>query len=201
MTITAILTAINVPAHRPGPNTPATTMDTIAFFRDGQPLSEAVCPVEAITVESSESPESYEAALLAAGWEIIGDDPGFGNGGWVVRQIDSPLDGRQDADIIRAWLGPVELTADELARLLPVWDAAEDDGTETLSATVQYLVGDTSPEEAGQRLLTATRQRQDAVAFATQVARLAAEDGVTEVELARRIGVDRANTLRRWLGK
>ena len=29
----------------------------------------------------------------------------------------------------------------------------------------------------------------------------AAEDGVTEVELARRIGVDRANTLRRWLGK
>jgi hypothetical protein len=44
-----------------------------------------------ITVESSESPESYEAALLAAGWEIIGDDPGFGNGGWVVRQIDSPL--------------------------------------------------------------------------------------------------------------
>jgi hypothetical protein len=88
-----------------------------------------------------------------------------------------------------------------LARLLPVWDAAEDDGTETLSATVQYLVGDTSPEEAGQRLLTATRQRQDAVAFATQVARLAAEDGVTEVELARRIGVDRANTLRRWLGK
>ena len=41
----------------------------------------------------------------------------------------------------------------------------------------------------------------EATAAARTIAVLAVEDGATEVDLARYLGVDRARTLRRWLGK
>jgi hypothetical protein len=50
--------------------------------------------------------------------------------------------------------------------------------------------------------LAAARLRLDkAKAEAIKVANAAHKAGVSEVELAKMLGVDRARTLRRWLGK
>jgi len=119
----------------------------------------------------------------------------------------STLDTHPDADSIRAWLGPAldELSAEQLDRFVEVWDDCDgsdfDADTARLTATVQYLLGETSPASEGQSLLAARQNLAAAMQSARQVAALAYQDGATEVELARAIGVDRSRTLRRWLGK
>lgn len=121
------------------------------------------------------------------------------------------LDRRSDGEEIRAWLGPAyyDLTDDQLGRFVQAWDDitaryGDDDQGEAnaaLTATVQYLLGEIDLDTAGQQIVGARARWQESVAAAAQVARMAAADGVTEAELARRIGVDRARTVRRWLGK
>jgi len=56
-------------------------------------------------------------------------------------------------------------------------------------------------EKAGADLLAARAQWQKSTAAAAKVAVQAHDAGMTEVELASILGVDRARTVRRWLGK
>ncbi len=56
-------------------------------------------------------------------------------------------------------------------------------------------------DDAGEALAAVNAERAEAVAAAREVAVRAYEAGMTEVELSRRLGVDRAGTVRRWLGK
>jgi len=50
-------------------------------------------------------------------------------------------------------------------------------------------------------LAVARQQLDEATEQARRVAIAAIADGRSEVEIARALGVDRARTLRRWLGK
>jgi hypothetical protein len=56
-------------------------------------------------------------------------------------------------------------------------------------------------DKASADFLAAEKARDKAVAKARVVAVAANAAGMSEVELARRFGVDRARTIRRWLGK
>lgn len=55
--------------------------------------------------------------------------------------------------------------------------------------------------EISVRLQTARNQLAEVMAQARAAAVIAIADGASEVEVARALGVDRARTLRRWLGK
>jgi hypothetical protein len=56
-------------------------------------------------------------------------------------------------------------------------------------------------EKAGADLAAADAARQAAVELAKKTAQAAYAEGMTEVELAKLFDVDRARTIRRWLGK
>ena len=56
-------------------------------------------------------------------------------------------------------------------------------------------------DRAYKRLQAARAEWKAATDEAAQVARDAHKDGFSEVSIARGLGVDRARTLRRWLGK
>lgn len=121
------------------------------------------------------------------------------------------INSRHDGDAIRAWLGPAAdvLTDEQADRFCRAWDDIgarygaynQGESAAALAAALQYLLGETDPDTIGLAVTTARAQWDETVAAAAQVARMAADDGVGEVELARRIGVDRARTVRRWLGK
>jgi uncharacterized protein YjcR len=53
---------------------------------------------------------------------------------------------------------------------------------------------------AGAEYQAATRAREHAIACAKDVARRAFEAGMPQSEIADMMGVDRARTIRRWLG-
>jgi hypothetical protein len=53
----------------------------------------------------------------------------------------------------------------------------------------------------GHRLEVARGNLARVIAEAQEAAEQAVADGMTEVEVARMLGVDRSRTLRRWLGK
>ena len=111
-----------------------------------------------------------------------------------------------------AWLGPAadDMTPQQRKRFEVEAQAAierigddpddQDDRDAALSAIVQYLLGDTTLDQAG-----AERERTQAAARAASIAaqtmaRLAVQDGVSEVQAARRAGLTRM-TVRRALGK
>lgn len=54
---------------------------------------------------------------------------------------------------------------------------------------------------AAEKLAVARQRLDEATEQARRVAIAAIADGRSEVEVARALGVDRARTLRRWLGK
>jgi DNA-binding XRE family transcriptional regulator len=54
-------------------------------------------------------------------------------------------------------------------------------------------------DKAGKEFAAAYTARQNAAARAAEVAREASAAGMSQVELAELLGVDRARTLRRWL--
>jgi hypothetical protein len=56
-------------------------------------------------------------------------------------------------------------------------------------------------EAIGRQLKAANQRRAEVVLAAREAAKLAAADGFSQVDIARALGVDRARTLRRWLGK
>ncbi|NNG36959.1 hypothetical protein [Nakamurella aerolata] len=105
-----------------------------------------------------------------------------------------------------AWLGDVELTDEQRDTLRDEVEWVEqeypnpDERTEAISAAVQYLLGVTTPVEAGRRLAAARTQMFGALAAAKVMARLAVAAGATEVDTAQTLGLDRM-TIRRVLGK
>ena len=110
-------------------------------------------------------------------------------------------------DAMDAWLGPVGLTDEQRDRFTTIWDDVtgrypddQDAATAALSAAVQYLVGETRPEDAGHEIARRTAALEDARAAARVVAVLAIADGESENALAARMGVTRM-TVRKWLDK
>ncbi len=114
-------------------------------------------------------------------------------------------------DDLTAWLGPAldDLTPGQVDRVRAeaarIHDRYPDPDEQperdaALSATVQYLLGETNLDDAGRALGAARRAQSLAMAAAQQVAAMAAGDGVSEVEAARRAAIDRM-TLRKVLGK
>lgn len=110
---------------------------------------------------------------------------------------------------LMAWLGPAatELTAEQIERVAyeadriaerypdpdeqPEYDAA-------LSAVVQYLLGETTPEDANRALIEARRREAEATAAATWMAVMLVRDNPVRYKAvaAQRAGVDRMTLLK-----
>lgn len=110
-----------------------------------------------------------------------------------------------DRDLM-AWLGPAadDLTAEQIERVAEAArDIAErypdpDEQPErdaALSATVQYLLKETTAEEANRALIDARRREREAYVTALQVAVMLVGDGVPKATAARRAGIDRMRLL------
>lgn len=120
-------------------------------------------------------------------------------------------DREQVALSLDAWLGDAraDLTDEQYTRLLDEAVALDerypdpddaDDYQAALSATMQCILGETSPEDAGGRLRRARAEAHEAMVVAQTLARLAVLDGVSEVRAAALCGLDRM-TVRKALGK
>lgn len=110
-----------------------------------------------------------------------------------------------------AWLGPAEpdLTDEQLVRLLAESERIEarypdeDDQYRrdaALSAAVQYILGETTIDEAGRARSAAKIAELEASAASQQIAAMCCDDGMGEIEAARRAGIDRM-TVRKARGK
>lgn len=108
-----------------------------------------------------------------------------------------------------AWLGPAELTTEQratLVREVAEIEAAYPDPDDqdvrdaAMSAAVQYLLGDVTPQQVGQRLAEATGALARARASVRTTARLMVGSGASEVAAADALGVNRM-TVRSALGK
>lgn len=106
-----------------------------------------------------------------------------------------------------AWLGDArsELTDEQYERMMEESDAIEarypdsteeEEATAALSATLQYILGETTVEEVGQALIRARLAEAEAFSAAQQVARLAVLDGAQKVQTANVAGVDRKSLYR-----
>lgn len=112
---------------------------------------------------------------------------------------------------LTTWLGPAadELTEEQTERVHAVarwaderWpgeDGQEDRDT-ALSAAVQYLLGETTPADAGHALVALRRAERAASIAAQALAILACEDGMSEVQAAETLALDRM-TVRKARGK
>lgn len=111
-------------------------------------------------------------------------------------------------DDLKAWLGPAaaELTPEQLdqvadaardiAQRYPDPDEA-DDREAALSATVQYLLGETTTEDANRALVAARSREREAYVAALQVSVLAHRlGGKPKATAAREAGVDRMMLLK-----
>lgn len=113
---------------------------------------------------------------------------------------------------LEAWLGPAlsDLTGEQIERLMAESDRIgerypdpdEQDLREAaLSAAVQYLLGETTIDDAGRALTKARLEQDRAMAAAQQLAAMAVEDGLmSEYQAADRARIDRM-TVRKALGK
>ena len=108
---------------------------------------------------------------------------------------------------LMAWLGPAAdtLTAEQTERVAaearniaerypdpdeqPERDAA-------LSAVVQYLLGETTAEDANRALIDARRREREAYVAAERIAVMMVRDGVPKATAARRAGIDRMSLLK-----
>lgn len=108
---------------------------------------------------------------------------------------------------LTAWLGPAadDLTAEQIERVtaesreidLRYPDPDEHREREAaLSAVVQYLLGDTKPEDANRALIDARLRERDAYVAAEQVAVMLVRDGTAKATAARRAGIDRMSLLK-----
>ncbi|WP_436700992.1 hypothetical protein [Nocardioides sp. BYT-33-1] len=111
-----------------------------------------------------------------------------------------------------AWLGPAaeEMTDEQRALFETEADAATErigddpdlahEREAAWSLIVQYLLGDTTLDEVGDKWRTARDAYAEALRDVKTVARVAASSGVPEAEVARRAGLDRMQ-VRKLLGK
>lgn len=110
------------------------------------------------------------------------------------------------------WLGPAaaELTPEQRDRFDREVDAIherigddpddQDDRDAALSATVQYLLGDLTIDDAGHARTRTRDAARAALLAAQQTARMAVQDGMTESDAARRASIDRM-VVRKVMGK
>ncbi len=63
------------------------------------------------------------------------------------------------------------------------------------------MTENTELEAIGRQLREARQRLDDVMTTAREAAIIAVAEGASEMEVARKLGVDRARTLRRWLGK
>jgi len=112
-----------------------------------------------------------------------------------------------DIDTHGAWLGPVadDLTDAQRERFADEWDEItarypdrddDEEATAALTACVQYLLGETTAEDAGAERRRTQRAEMVARAAARQVARMAALDGMPKAAAARAAGLDRMTLLK-----
>lgn len=112
--------------------------------------------------------------------------------------------------VISTWLGASldSLSKAELARFTAAWDRIHETYPQesdsqarevALTAALEYLSGEMTPAKIGIKVRQMKAQRAQVNAAAKEIAILAHEDGVAETDLARAIGVDRGNTIRRWI--
>lgn len=112
-------------------------------------------------------------------------------------------------DDLMAWLGPAadELTPEQIERVAAASsdidrrypDPDESDLRDAaLSAVVQYLLGETTPEDAGRALIEARRGERQAYVAAEQIAVELVRDagGRDKSAAARRVGIDRMSLLK-----
>lgn len=106
-----------------------------------------------------------------------------------------------------AWLGPaadeltpeqIERVADEAHRIGDRYPHPDDHHRyeAALSATVQYLLGETTPEDANRALINARRRQDAAYAAAEQIAVMLTRDGTAKAAAARAAGIDRMSLLK-----
>lgn len=112
----------------------------------------------------------------------------------------------------QAWLGDAAetLTDEQAGQFVTGWDYVaanwpdtDDQGVRdaALAAVAEYVLGDTTLPDLAVIMHQARAQLQEATAACQAVSALAYHDGVSESEVARQVRVDRARTVRRWLGK
>jgi hypothetical protein len=108
---------------------------------------------------------------------------------------------------LMAWLGPAatDLTAEQIDR---VAEAAADitsrypdpdeqpERDAALSVTVQYLLGEITPEDARRALIAARLAQREAYVVAEQVAVMSVGDGTAKAAAARAVGIDRMSLLK-----
>lgn len=107
---------------------------------------------------------------------------------------------------LRAWLGPAsaELTPEQIERVDAESRAIEerypgpDEAPEreaALSAVVQYLLGETTAEDANRELIQARGRERRAYVAALQMAVMLHRDGTPKATAARAAGIDRMKLL------
>lgn len=110
---------------------------------------------------------------------------------------------------IAAWLGGTALTDAQRESFERAWGDVADrypdpdaqaERDAALSAALQYLLGETTPADAGRTLDRARAAELAATAAARQVAIMAIDDGASENALYADLRVTR-RTLRKWQGK
>lgn len=112
----------------------------------------------------------------------------------------------QIPDELMAWLGPAadEMTGEQIQRLSAEYEliaAYYPDPDEmgerdaALSAVVQYLLGDTTPQDAARELADARRRERQAYAAALWAGVMAVRDDTPKAAAARLAGVDRMSLL------
>ncbi len=112
----------------------------------------------------------------------------------------------QDHELM-AWLGPAadELTPEQIERVASeARDIAgrypdpdqQGERDAALSAVVQYLLGETTPEDAARALIDARRREREAYVAALQVAVMLVRDGGQKKASALATGVDRMSLLK-----
>ncbi|MEU3452201.1 hypothetical protein ABZ671_00960 [Micromonospora sp. NPDC006766] len=117
------------------------------------------------------------------------------------------------SDELMAWLGPAadELTAEQIERVAaevaPIAEMyphpdQQDQRDAALYAVVQYLLGETTPEEAGRALIDARSREREAFAAATWMAVMLVRDNPPKgrrgykKQAAERAGIDRMSLLK-----
>lgn len=110
-------------------------------------------------------------------------------------------------DDLMVWLGPAaeQLTAEQLEvvreasadidRRYPDPDE-QPERDAALSATVQYLLGDTSPRDAQRTLIAARAEERRAYVHAEQVGVLLRREGMPKAQAAEAVGISRMSLLK-----
>jgi len=108
-------------------------------------------------------------------------------------------------DELKPWLGPAiaDLDADQLDRLQRESDRLDraypdpdeiNEWTAAMSAATQYVLGETTVADAGRALTAARLAESEAMAASKQLAAMANQDGMSQVQAAFQAGIDR-----KWL--